>query len=139
MDTVKVKMNVSIASADWSFVPEQVVELDTTLADAWVEVGHALEIKGEKVDKTKLVDGVEYMGFGIFSAHGQRVVGKKEANEAYKEIPQEVQEAYRLAKEEEAAKLAAEAEAGEDVDSTGDNTANGGADNAAGSEGTPQG
>jgi hypothetical protein len=38
---LKVVMNVSIASADWSFTPKQVVEIDDDLALAWIECGHA--------------------------------------------------------------------------------------------------
>jgi len=157
MDTLKVKMNVSIASADWSFAPGDEVEFDVELAEAWLESGHALPIKGEKVNKDKLSDGVEYLGFGNFSAHGQVVRGKKEANEAHKDMPSEVVEAHRLAKEaaeeaeaifaaeaEEAARLAeearlaAEAEAG-DADVDGNSGADGGADLPTGGEGAPQG
>lgn len=36
-----VKMNVSIASELWSFVPQQIVTIeDDTIADAWLFVGH---------------------------------------------------------------------------------------------------
>jgi hypothetical protein len=34
-------MNVSIASADWSYQPMEVVELEDSLADAWIAAGHA--------------------------------------------------------------------------------------------------
>lgn len=117
MDTLKVKMNVSIASADWSFAPGDVIELDVELAHAWLESGHALKIDDAKLSTTKLGEGVEYLGFGNFSAYGQVVRGKKEANDAAKEIPAEIVEAYKLAKEEsrlaaeEKARIAAEEEA----------------------------
>lgn len=115
MDTLKVRMNVSIVSADWSFSVGDEVDLDTDLANAWLECGHATKIKNEKVDKTKLDDAVQYIGFGQFSVHGQIVLGKAEANAAVKEIPDEVKQAYaeKLAKEaaEEAERLAREAEA----------------------------
>lgn len=38
---IRVKMLVSIASADWSYIPQQEVELDDDLAQKWVSVGHA--------------------------------------------------------------------------------------------------
>lgn len=37
---MKVKMKVSIASADFSYAPEQIVEIDEKLAKVWSEVGH---------------------------------------------------------------------------------------------------
>lgn len=36
-----VRMKVSIASADWSYQVDQVVELDDELAEKWIAVGHA--------------------------------------------------------------------------------------------------
>lgn len=47
----KVKMLVSIASADWSYAPQQTVELEDFLADAWVEAGHAVHVGGVVVEK----------------------------------------------------------------------------------------
>jgi len=40
-----VKMNVSIASVNWSLAPGDVVELNDTLAQAWLEGGHAVTTK----------------------------------------------------------------------------------------------
>jgi hypothetical protein len=37
----KVKMKISIASANWSYIPGQEVELEDYVADAWVKCGHA--------------------------------------------------------------------------------------------------
>lgn len=117
MDTIKVQMNVSISSPDWNFQPLQVVEFDTDLANAWVDCGHALTIKGEKVNKVVLDENVQYLGFGQFSVFGQRVLGKAEANAAVKDIPEETKTAYaeKLAQEaaEEAARQAVTVEAGE--------------------------
>jgi hypothetical protein len=82
VNTLKVRINVSIASDAWSFVPGDKVELDVELANAWIEAGHASPIKGEKVDETELPEGVTYLGFGQFDAgQGQRVAGKKWAVE----------------------------------------------------------
>lgn len=81
METLKVKMATSIASADWSFTSGQEVELDVELADAWLDCGHAVRIKGEKVDKRKLPEGVSYLGFGFFDVFGQRTSGKDSALE----------------------------------------------------------
>lgn len=47
----KVKMKTSIASADWSYLPGQVVELDDEIAVAWVEAGHAESLGGDDNEK----------------------------------------------------------------------------------------
>jgi hypothetical protein len=44
----RVKMLVSIASPDWSYIPQQEVELDESLADAWIECGHAVPLETTK-------------------------------------------------------------------------------------------
>lgn len=44
-----VKMAVSIASADWSLVPGDVVALRDDLAGAWLECGHAVKTKSTKI------------------------------------------------------------------------------------------
>ncbi|ASS64672.1 hypothetical protein [Paenibacillus sp. RUD330] len=64
MKTQKVKMLVSISSADWSLAPGDQVELDAELAAAWIECGHA-KADG-KADEKKLPEGVEYLGFGRY-------------------------------------------------------------------------
>jgi hypothetical protein len=43
-----VRMLVSIASPDWSYAPQQEVEIDDDLAAKWVEVGHAEYVKEKK-------------------------------------------------------------------------------------------
>ena len=44
----KVKMKISIASADWSYYPGQVLTVGTDIsehvADAWIEAGHCEEV-----------------------------------------------------------------------------------------------
>src|SRR5437879_2402474 len=42
----KVQMRVSIASADWSYQPDQVVMLDRDLAEKWIAAGHAVAVNG---------------------------------------------------------------------------------------------
>lgn len=44
----KVRMKVSIASPDFSYVPQQEVELEDDLAAKWVEVDHAEYIEDPK-------------------------------------------------------------------------------------------
>lgn len=118
METIKVVMLVSIAADNWSFVPGQVIELDTDLAGAWIECGHAGNIKGEEVDKTPLEEGIDYLGFGQYLVHGgQFVNGKAAANETHK---------FLLAKVGE-----------ENAEGTG--TADNGADNAGNGEVAPKG
>lgn len=46
MKTQKVRMQVSIASADWSYQPGQVVELDSSLAKQWRDAGHCVFVNG---------------------------------------------------------------------------------------------
>lgn len=127
METIKVEMNVVIASDTFSYAPGSVVELDKPLADAWIECGHAKPIKGEKVCKEKLPDGVEYAGHGVFVVKGnQRAESKADAIESLK---------ARVAAEKALAKAAAEAEAKEaTADAENSNVSNDGADNANGSE-----
>lgn len=45
-------MKVSIASADFSYAPEQIVEIDEELAKVWSEVGHC-EIMEEPPQKKR--------------------------------------------------------------------------------------
>jgi CO/xanthine dehydrogenase Mo-binding subunit len=121
LETIKVEMNVVISAEDWSYAPGNIVELDKPLADAWIECGHAKPIKGEKVDKTVLPDGVEYKGHGVFIVKGnQPAATKTDAIEALK---------VRVAAEKAAAKAK---EATEDAENS--NVSNDGADNANGSE-----
>ena len=44
----KVRMKVSIASPDFSYVPQQEIEIDEDLAEKWVSVGHAEYIEPQK-------------------------------------------------------------------------------------------
>jgi hypothetical protein len=46
MGKQKVEMKVSIASADWSYQPGQVVLLDKDLAAKWIRGGHAVAVNG---------------------------------------------------------------------------------------------
>ena len=120
--TTKVKMYVSIASPDWSYVPQQEVELDDELALTWDAVGHC-EIIGksdggedspadiELDDKLKTLGGSWYELPG-----GIKVQGKVAAIEA----------------------LLAELEGGESNGAESDNTASGGTIEPRGSEATPK-
>lgn len=114
LDTLKVRMNVSIASDSWSYAPDDEVELDFDLAQAWLEIGHVTAIKGEKKNTIKLSEGVTYEGFGIFTKGGQRYGGKENANKAILEV-------------------------GEVVEPNDNNAASAGADNPSGSESTLKG
>jgi hypothetical protein len=132
LETIKVQMNLAIVSDNFSYTVGDIVELDKALADIWIEVGHAKPIKGEKVCKTALPDGIEYAGHGVFVVKGnQRAATKADAIESLK---------VRVAAEKAAAKAAAEAEAKEaTADAENSNVSNDGADNANGSEEPSQG
>lgn len=41
-------MKVSIAGNDFSYHPEQEVDLDDSLAKTWIKVGHCEQLEGEK-------------------------------------------------------------------------------------------
>ena len=86
METLTVKMNVSIAAENWSYSPGNVVELDLPLAEAWLESGHAVPVEGAKPNKTTLPEGVTYEGFGVFLVNKQRVAGKKQAAKLLKDL-----------------------------------------------------
>lgn len=49
----KVKMNVSIASAGWSYYPGQIVDLDDETAQAWDNCGHCTIIEAGEKDDSK--------------------------------------------------------------------------------------
>lgn len=49
----KVRMNVSIASPDWSYVPGQEVVLRDDLAEKWAEVGHCTILEDVEKPKSK--------------------------------------------------------------------------------------
>lgn len=44
----KVKMNISIASANWSYIPGQIVELEDDIAIAWNECGHCTIVEEQE-------------------------------------------------------------------------------------------
>ena len=55
----KIKMQVSIASADWSYQPGQVVEIDPGLARQWIAAGHATTVSsGTPLTKFDALDGL---------------------------------------------------------------------------------
>lgn len=47
MKQMKLQMKVSIASADWSYQPNQVVLIEEKLARLWIKAGHAVLVNGE--------------------------------------------------------------------------------------------
>lgn len=57
----KVKMKVSIASADFSYAPEQIVDIEDRLAKVWNEVGHCeiIEEPSQKKRGAKYADKPE--------------------------------------------------------------------------------
>jgi hypothetical protein len=50
---MKVKVNTSIASADWSYAPGEEVEIDGKLANAWINSGIAGEVEEQSSIKKK--------------------------------------------------------------------------------------
>jgi hypothetical protein len=55
----KVRMKVSIASADWSYQPQQVVSIESDLAEKWISVGHAERVsKDEPLTDFAALDGL---------------------------------------------------------------------------------
>lgn len=52
-------MKVSIASADWSYQPQQIVLIDSSLAEKWISVGHAERVgKDEPLTDFSSLDGL---------------------------------------------------------------------------------
>lgn len=45
----QVIMQVSIAGLNFSYAPNQLVELEDKLADAWIACGHAIPVGGDEV------------------------------------------------------------------------------------------
>lgn len=65
---MKVRMKVSIASADFAYQPGQVVLLDANTATQWILVGHA-----EKVDPAEPITEAAALQTNDFAVHDPRV------------------------------------------------------------------
>ena len=48
----QVIMQVSIAGMNFAYHPNQLVELDSATADAWIAVGHAIPVGGDEDGQT---------------------------------------------------------------------------------------
>jgi hypothetical protein len=66
---MKVRMKVSIASATFSYQPDQVALVEADLAQKWIAVGHA-----EKVDKDTPVTDPVSLTTNDFMVHDPTVV-----------------------------------------------------------------
>lgn len=53
---MKIRILKSIASARWSYMPGQVVDIEDSIAEAWIQSGIAIKAEDEVVEEAVIED-----------------------------------------------------------------------------------